>query len=69
MPEAAAAIRPVIPSTQREKPLANDQLVSRPSDETDELQRITKVAESGGEVEIKDEMSGLNSSEIQQEQE
>ena len=69
MPEAAAAIRPVKPSIQSE-PLVNDQLLSRPSDGADELQRITKVSESGGDVEIRDEgSSGLNSSEIQQEQE
>ncbi|XP_034673408.1 peroxisomal membrane protein PEX14 [Vitis riparia] len=68
MPEAAAAIRQPKSSIQRES-LVNDQSVSRPSDEIDELQRITKISESGGVVEIKEESSGLNSSEMQQEQE
>lgn len=68
MPEAAAAIRQPKSSIQRES-LVNDQSVSRPSDEIDELQRITKISESGGVVEIKEESSGLNSSEMQLEQE
>ncbi|KAL5723714.1 hypothetical protein ACHQM5_007080 [Ranunculus cassubicifolius] len=51
MPEAAAAIRKpksAIPIEQSN----GDQLTSQPSNGFDELQRITKIAESGGEVEI-----------------
>jgi peroxin-14 len=43
--------------------------VSHPIDTADELQRITKISESGGAVEINGGGSVLNSSEIQEEQE
>ncbi|KAL6181841.1 hypothetical protein ACLB2K_048490 [Fragaria x ananassa] len=47
MPEAAEAIRRPKPSVQRES-LGNDQLVARSSsDVTDDLQRVTKISESG----------------------
>ncbi|XP_058227355.1 peroxisomal membrane protein PEX14 [Rhododendron vialii] len=47
MPEAAAAIRqPKKPLSQKQ--VADDQLVANPPDVTDELQRITKISESGG---------------------
>ncbi|XP_057951397.1 peroxisomal membrane protein PEX14 isoform X4 [Malania oleifera] len=55
MPEAAAAIRQLKPSAPKEQ-FTNDQLDAHPSDETDELQRVARLSESGG-VEIK----GVNS--------
>ncbi|KAK9278674.1 hypothetical protein L1049_028248 [Liquidambar formosana] len=68
MPEAAAAIRqPKLPI--RKELVTDDQLLARSSDGIDELQRITKISESGGVVEINGGSSGLNSSEIQEEQE
>lgn len=64
MPEAAEAIRRPKPAVPKEQ-LAGDQ-----SDVTDELQRITKISETGGAVE---EMNGggllMNTSEIHEEQE
>lgn len=66
MPEAAEAIRRPKPSVQREQ-IADDQSLAPPSDVTDELQRITKISESGGIVEINGGGSGLNSSDIQEE--
>ncbi|GAV63778.1 Pex14_N domain-containing protein [Cephalotus follicularis] len=67
MPEAAEAIRRPKPSAQREQ-FADHQSVSHPPDASDELQRITKISESGGAVEINGGESGLSSSEIQEEQ-
>lgn len=61
MPEAAEAIRRPKPSVPIEQ-LADDQSVAHPSDVTDELQRITKISESGGAVEI----NGGSSSEIKE---
>uniref|UniRef100_A0A5B6ZTZ9 Peroxisomal membrane protein PEX14 n=1 Tax=Davidia involucrata TaxID=16924 RepID=A0A5B6ZTZ9_DAVIN len=67
MPEAAAAIRqPKKPSFQKEQ-LADDQLEAHPSDVTDELQRITKISESGGVVEANGGSSVVNISEIPEE--
>lgn len=77
MPEAAEAIRRPKPSVQKES-LGNDQAVARSSsDVTDELQRVTKISESGGVLEmnngsaaeINNGNSSLNSTEIQEEQE
>ncbi|KAF2311408.1 hypothetical protein GH714_022739 [Hevea brasiliensis] len=51
MPEAAEAIRRPKSSVQKEQ-LAEDQSVSHSTDVTDELQRITKISESGGAVEV-----------------
>ena len=76
MAEAAEAIRRPKPSMQKES-LVNDQLVARSSsDVTDELQRITKISESGGALEMNNgsaaEINGnsyLNSTEIHEEQE
>lgn len=65
MPEAAEAIRRPKPSVQKE-PSDDDQLEAHPVGVTDELQRVTKIAESGGAVETKSESSGLSSSEIQE---
>lgn len=53
MPEAAAAIRQPKSSAPKQ-PIVNDESESQPSEEIDELQRITKMAESGS-VEIKEE--------------
>uniref|UniRef100_A0A5B6ZU44 Peroxisomal membrane protein PEX14 n=1 Tax=Davidia involucrata TaxID=16924 RepID=A0A5B6ZU44_DAVIN len=67
MAEAAAAIRqPKKPSFQKEQ-LTDDQLAAHPSDVTDELQRITKISESGGVVEANGGSSVPNTSEIQEE--
>lgn len=55
MPEAAAAIRQPKQSIQKEQQLA--------SDDADELQRITKISESGGEGNV----NGGSSTEIQEE--
>ena len=68
MPEAAEAIRRPKQSIQKEQS-EDDQSVSHPIDTADELQRITKISESGGAVEINGGGSVLNSSEIQEEQE
>ncbi|KAK9926888.1 hypothetical protein M0R45_024096 [Rubus argutus] len=77
MPEAAEAIRRPKPSVQKES-LGNDQAVAHSSsDVTDELQRVTKISESGGVLEmnngsaaeINNGSSSLNSTEIQEEQE
>lgn len=68
MPEAAEAIRRPKPSVQKEQ-LAEDQPLSHSTDVTDELQRITKISESGGAVEINGVGSELSSSEIREEQE
>ncbi|KAK1565191.1 hypothetical protein Q3G72_020789 [Acer saccharum] len=68
MAEAAEAIRRPKPSVQNEQ-LAGDQSVSRPSDVTDELQRITKISETGSTEETNGGSSVLNSSEIQEEKE
>ncbi|XP_059643794.1 peroxisomal membrane protein PEX14-like [Cornus florida] len=65
MPEAAAAIRQPKKPLFRKEQLADDQSVSHPSDITDELQRITKLSESGGVVEENGGSSKLNPSEIQ----
>jgi peroxin-14 len=65
MPEAAEAIRRPKSLSQKELS-ADDQSETRSSDVTDELQRITKISESGGPVESYSESSLMNSSEIQE---
>lgn len=51
MPEAVAAIRqPKKPLFQKEK-LTDDELIARSSEISDDLQRITKISESGGLIE------------------
>ncbi|KAJ0048364.1 hypothetical protein Pint_15437 [Pistacia integerrima] len=69
MPEAAEAIRRPKSAVPKEQ-LADDESVSNNSDVTNELQRITKISETGGAVE---QMNGgglvMNTSEIQEEQE
>ncbi|KAL3512848.1 hypothetical protein ACH5RR_025565 [Cinchona calisaya] len=68
MAEAAAAIRqPKKPFSQREQ-LTDDQLLSRSSEITDELQRITKISEAGG-VDANGGSPALKTSEIQREEE
>ncbi|KAJ7945872.1 peroxisomal membrane protein PEX14 [Quillaja saponaria] len=68
MPEAAEAIRRPKPLVQKEQ-FPNDQSVAQPSDESDELQRITKLSESGGAIDATVVSSTVNSSEIQEIQE
>ncbi|GLU20715.1 hypothetical protein SLE2022_368990 [Rubroshorea leprosula] len=72
IPEAAEAIRRPKPSAKeavKQEELGENQSVTQSSGVTDELQRITKISESGGTVEINGGVSSLNSSEIQEEQE
>ncbi|KAJ4959763.1 hypothetical protein NE237_019673 [Protea cynaroides] len=67
MPEAAAAIRqpkPLIPNEQT----SNGQITVRPSDDIDELQRFTKLSESGGQPEMNTESPSLNSIEMQEQE-
>ncbi|XP_030531331.1 peroxisomal membrane protein PEX14 isoform X2 [Rhodamnia argentea] len=67
MPEAAEAIRRPKPAAPIE--LSPDETASRSSDVTDELQKVTKFSESAGTENISEMSSGMNSSEIQVEQE
>ncbi|XVF54117.1 hypothetical protein PTKIN_Ptkin05aG0155200 [Pterospermum kingtungense] len=68
MPEAAEAIRRPKSSGQREtatqERLADDPSEAHTSEVTDELQRITKISESAGAVEMKRGFSRVNSTEI-----
>lgn len=66
MPEAAAAIRQQKPAIQTDLPNGN-QLNEHPSNGFDELQRITKISESGGEVEINEVSTVPKITEIQEE--
>ncbi|EEF52002.1 peroxisomal membrane protein PEX14 [Ricinus communis] len=68
MAEAAEAIRRPKPSVQKEQS-GEEQSKSLQTDATDELQKITKIAESGGGMGINDGGSELNSNEIKEEQE
>ncbi|KAJ7956247.1 peroxisomal membrane protein PEX14 [Quillaja saponaria] len=68
MPEAAEAIRRPKSLVQKEQ-LPDDQLVGHPSDVSDELQKITKLSESGGAVDVTALSSTVNSGEIQELQE
>ncbi|KAF3437035.1 hypothetical protein FNV43_RR19788 [Rhamnella rubrinervis] len=65
MAEAAEAIRRPKQSAQKDL-LTDDQLVAQASDVSDELQRVTKVSESGGAIESNGGSSALNSTEIQE---
>ncbi|KAH7860226.1 hypothetical protein Vadar_010970 [Vaccinium darrowii] len=59
MSEAVAAIRqPKKPFSQKQ--VAGDRLVANRPDGTDELERITKISESGGEPYANGGTSGLN---------
>ncbi|XP_016470917.1 peroxisomal membrane protein PEX14 isoform X2 [Nicotiana tabacum] len=63
MAEAAAAIRqPKKPVFQNEQ-LTDDQLMARSSEITDELQRVTRISESGGAPEANGSSSALQISE------
>ncbi|GAB4845672.1 hypothetical protein Ancab_039074 [Ancistrocladus abbreviatus] len=65
LPEAALAIRQPKSSVPRDR-LVDD--VKRPVNETDELERITKISELGGQVEVHAGGSEISSTEIQEEQ-
>ncbi|XP_043723748.1 peroxisomal membrane protein PEX14 [Telopea speciosissima] len=67
MPEAAAAIRQPKPLIQKEQ-ASNDQITVHPSDDIDELQKVTKISESGGQLEINGERPTLDSYEIQEQE-
>lgn len=70
MPEAAEAIRKPKSSTPKEVNMRAEN-AEQPAGEVDELQRITKIAEFGGQPEMNEESGSSeknNSSEIQQEQ-
>lgn len=67
MPEAAEAIRR--PKLAAPREVSPDETASRSSDVTDELQKVTKFSESGGTENISEMSSGMNTSEIQVEQE
>lgn len=66
MAAAAEAIRRPKPPVQKEQ-LGNDLPVAPPSDVSDELQRITKISESGGALELSNGSPPLGSPEIQEE--
>lgn len=68
MPEAAAAIRQPKKASYQTDQLTDDQLLSRAEDVNDELQRITKISESGGATEVNGDSSGLYSTEIPKEE-
>ncbi|KAL7139016.1 hypothetical protein ABFS83_09G022100 [Erythranthe nasuta] len=68
MPEAAAAIRQPKKSPYQMEQLTDDQLLARSSaDANDELQRITKISESGGTV-LESTNGGIYSNEISNEE-
>lgn len=67
MAEAAAAIRQPKKSTYQSEPLTDDQFLARSSELTNELQRVTKISESGGVTEANGGSSVLNT-EIQTEE-
>lgn len=58
MAEAAAAIRQPKKSSLQKDQLTDDQLLERTSEISDELQRITKISESGGVAEANGVTSG-----------
>ena len=64
LPEAAEAIRRPKPTIQKEQ-LTDEQLATQPN-VTDELQKATKVSETGGAIDS--ENLGVSSSEIQVEE-
>ena len=72
MPEAAEAIRRPKSSAQKEtatqEQLADDQSVARPLEVTDELERVTEISESAGAMEMKGGFSGVNATEIQEQE-
>lgn len=68
MAEAAAAIRQPKKSPFQKEQLTDDQFLARSSELTDELQRITKISESGGVTEANGGSSTIETSEIQKEE-
>ncbi|XP_022737620.1 peroxisomal membrane protein PEX14-like [Durio zibethinus] len=69
MPEAAEAIRRPKSSALKEtgaQQLTDEQSVARPSEVTDELQKIAKISESAGAMELNGGFSGVKSTEIQE---
>lgn len=67
MAEAAAAIRQPKNSTFQSEPLPDDQFLAHSSELTDELQRVTKLSESGGMTEANGGSSVINT-EVQTEE-
>ncbi|XP_073295335.1 peroxisomal membrane protein PEX14-like [Primulina huaijiensis] len=67
MLEAAAAIRQPKKQPYQKEEMTDDQSLARAPDVTDELQRITKISESGGFVDTDGEYSQVSSTEIQKE--
>ncbi|XP_073123233.1 peroxisomal membrane protein PEX14-like [Henckelia pumila] len=67
MPEAATAIRQPKKRPYQKEETTDDQSLARAPDVTDELQRITKISESGGFVDTDGEYSQVSSTEIQKE--
>ncbi|PIN15524.1 Peroxisomal membrane anchor protein (peroxin) [Handroanthus impetiginosus] len=67
MPEAAAAIRQPKKASNQTEQMTDDQLLARSASVTDELQRITKISESGGPVEANGESSVVHLNEIAKE--
>ncbi|KAK4375652.1 hypothetical protein RND71_006329 [Anisodus tanguticus] len=63
MAEAAAAIRQPKKSAFQNEQLTDDQLLARSSEITDELQRVTRISESGGAPEANGSSSGLQMTE------
>ncbi|OMO81461.1 hypothetical protein CCACVL1_12406 [Corchorus capsularis] len=71
MAEAAEAIRrpkSAPKEAAKQDQLADDQSVDNHSEVTDELQRITKISESGGAVEMNGGFSGVKSNEVQEQE-
>lgn len=52
IPEAATAIRQPKKALSQTESMTDDQLLARSGDTTDELERITKLSETGGSVEV-----------------
>ncbi|XP_051123241.1 peroxisomal membrane protein PEX14 [Andrographis paniculata] len=68
MPEAAAAIRQPKKSSYQTEQMTDEQVLGRSVDGTDELQRITRISESGGaSLENHGDNSGLDSIDAQNE--
>lgn len=70
MPEAAVAIRQPKKTAFQQEQLTDEQLLARSTETTDELQRVTKISESGGVIEEANGESSVlvpNTSELQKE--
>ncbi|XP_057804584.1 peroxisomal membrane protein PEX14 [Salvia miltiorrhiza] len=68
IPEAATAIRQPKKAAIQTEPMNDDQFLARSGDATDELQRITRISETGGSVEANTGVSDPLSTEIQREE-